>query len=214
MGLPCLACLVPAILLLPLSTLSVSAEVEAQRAVSPEVAQAQLRYRDQLQSSNRFDTGGLLPELPYGPVPKERGGLGPKKDAHAGLPDYSWRRCESCHQEIADNTHTLQGNLTCRQCHGVDPIASVDQYFSPMNSIRRHAYVCAKCHEGASASFATYVVHTSAAADPEKVRASFPALYWADVFMFALIIGVFLIFLPHGIAWWVREWFVKRKGGS
>jgi hypothetical protein len=87
----------------------------------------------------------------------------------------------------------------------------VDHYYSALNPIRRHAYVCAKCHEGASASFATYVIHPPAAARALATRSSFPALYWTDWFMTALIIGVFLVFLPHGIAWWVREWFVKRK---
>ncbi len=50
-------------------------------------------------------------------------------------------------------------NLNCRQCHGGEPIAGINYYFSPLNPIRRHAYVCTKCHEGATASFATFMVH-------------------------------------------------------
>ena len=212
MGLPRLACLLLAALVLLPAPLPAATDSGAQvGAASPEAAEALRRYQARLQSSARYDPSDQLPEIPYGPVPRERGALGSKKDAHAGVRGYRGRSCKSCHQDIAVNTHTSRGNITCRQCHGANPIASADHYFSPLNPIRRHAYVCAKCHEGASASFATYVVHTSAAADPQTLRETFPALYWADVLMYALIIGVFLIFLPHGIAWWVREWFVKRK---
>jgi hypothetical protein len=79
-----------------------------------------------------------------------------------------------------------------------------------MNTIRRHAYVCAKCHEGSSASFATYVVHEPVASAPETRRA-FPALYYGYLFMFLLIVGVFIVFIPHGVLWWIREWFVRSE---
>lgn len=166
------------------------------------------RYRDQIRSSAYYDPSDQVPELRYGPTREIRPGLEPRKDAHAGVKDYARRSCESCHEEQTNNTHILRANNTCRQCHGPDPIASIDHYFSPMNPVRRHAYVCAKCHEGASASYATYVTHASI---PSELRNSFPALYWADVFMYVLIVGVVVIFLVHGVGWWLREWFVKRK---
>lgn len=166
------------------------------------------RYRDQIHSSAYYDPSDQTPALRYGPTRKARPGLQPKRDAHAEVKGYARRSCESCHQEQANNSHTLRANNTCRQCHGAEPIASSEHYFSPMNSVRRHAYVCAKCHDGSSASFATYVVHAPV---PSEHRDSFPALYWADVFMYALIVGVIVLFLVHGVGWWIREWFVKRK---
>ena len=168
------------------------------------------RYRDQRLSSAYYDPSDQVPKLRYGPSEEERTGLGPKQDVHAGVKGYAVRRCESCHADAVTKSHTLKGNITCRQCHSEEPISSTDHYFSPMNPIRRHAYVCAKCHEGASASFATYVVH-----EPRQiaavVRQSFPSLYWAHAFMLALIVVVMLIFLVHGILWWFREWFMKRR---
>jgi len=166
------------------------------------------RYRDQIQSSAYYDPSDQVPELRYGPTQEARPGLAPKKDAHVGVKGYGRRSCERCHEEQTNNIHTLRANNTCRQCHGEEPIASSAHYFSPMNPVRRHAYVCAKCHEGSSASFATYVVH---APIPSEHRGDFPALYWADVFMYALIVSVMVVFLVHGVGWWTREWFVKRK---
>ena len=168
------------------------------------------RYRDQLLSSAYYVPSDQVPQLRYGPTGTELPVLAPKRDAHAGVQGYGVRRCVSCHADAVTKSHTLKGNTTCRQCHSEEPIASSEHYFSPMNPIRRHAYVCAKCHEGASASFATYVVH-----EPRQiaavVRESFPAMYWAHAFMLALIVTVMAIFLVHGVLWWIREWFVKRS---
>lgn len=211
MGLLRRACPLLAALLMVPAPLPVAADGEGQvRAASAEAADALRRYRDQRLSSAYYDPSGRLPDVPYGPRREARSALSPKKDAHAGVRGYGRRSCESCHEDVTANPHTLRGNMTCRQCHGPDPIASSDHYFSSMNPIRRHAYVCAKCHEGAGASFATYVVHTPDPTAPET-RRSFPALYWTEVFMYALIVAVFLIFLPHGVAWWIREWFVNRR---
>ncbi len=168
------------------------------------------RYRDQRLSSAYYDPSDQVPQLRYGPMEPQSPAHVPKRDVHAGVKGYGVRRCEDCHADSFTKSHTLKGNTTCRQCHSEEPIASVDHYFSPMNPIRRHAYVCAKCHEGSSASFATYVVH-----EPRQiatvVRESFPAMYWAHAFMLALIVTVMAIFLVHGVLWWFREWFVKRN---
>jgi len=169
---------------------------------------AQQHYWNQLTSSAYYDASDQVSQLPYGPSTDPRPGLEPKRDAHAGVAGYSFRSCTSCHQAEADNLHTRRASNSCRQCHGSNPIASNRHYFSPMNPLRRHAYVCAKCHQGASASFATYVVHASS---PGENRERFPALYWADWLMYALIIGVIGLALVHGIGWWIREWFEKPE---
>lgn len=78
-------------------------------------------------------------------------------DSHRGLRFYGHRQCWDCHVDEAVNFHSIKNNITCRQCHGLEPIASIKHYYSAMNPIRRHAFVCSKCHEGASASFASYL---------------------------------------------------------
>lgn len=179
------------------------------RSVSPDVAEALARFRAQRLSSAHFDASDRVPGLPFGPVTSEAPWPAARRDVHAAIEGYTRKRCVDCHAEPAQDVHTTRGNLTCRQCHGAGAIASLHHYFSPMNPIRRHAYVCAKCHEGASASFATYVVHVPHTASAMRER--FPALYWTDRFMLVLIVGVLVVFVPHGIAWWVREWFVRRR---
>lgn len=203
-------------LLIGLAMLPSAPTVSAQEGVrSPgfDADSAVRRYRDQRLSSAYYDPSDRVPKLAYGPSSPERSVQPPKMDVHAGVRGFAVRRCEGCHENAVTVSHTVKGNITCRQCHGENPIASTMHYFSPMNPIRRHAYVCAKCHEGASASFATYVVHESREITP-AVRETFPALYWAHVLMLALIVGVMLIFVPHGIAWWIREWFVKRRNSG
>lgn len=131
-------------------------------------------------------------------------------DSHAGLRFYKSRPCEDCHVREAGNRHTVRSNLTCRQCHGPEPISGIDHYYSPMNPIRRHAYVCAKCHEGASASFSEYVIH---APHPAMIatKKSFPILFYVFWFMIAIAAGTFVVFLPHTFMWGLRELFVRKE---
>lgn len=135
-------------------------------------------------------------------------------DAHALVPNYEHQRCESCHKAQAlNNRHVTRKNIQCRQCHGHEPIAGVNQYFSPLNPIRRHAMVCAKCHQGANGSFAMYVVH-----EPSPLLAgtaeTFPVLYWAAWIMVIIAIGTFALFLPHTGLWMLRELFTSKKNGG
>ncbi len=135
-------------------------------------------------------------------------------NAHAMVPNYLHQRCESCHRaEAHNNRHVTRNNIACRQCHGLEPIAGINYYFSPLNPIRRHATVCAKCHQGASSSFALYVVH-----EPQPLLAgtatSFPVLYWAVWVMVIIAIGSFGLFLPHTGLWLLRELFTRKKKGG
>ncbi len=131
-------------------------------------------------------------------------------DSHQGIKFYNVLRCEYCHIEQTRDIHTIRARLTCRQCHGGEPIAAIEHYYSPMNPLRRHAYVCAKCHEGSSASFASYVVHPP---NPAQVSAlkSFPMLFYVFWFMVALAGGTFLVFLPHTALWGIREFLTSKK---
>jgi len=73
--------------------------------------------------------------------------------------------------------------------------------------------VCAKCHQGASGSFAMYVVH-----EPSPLLAgtaeSFPVLYWAVWIMVIIAVGTFALFLPHTGLWMLRELFTRKKNGG
>lgn len=136
-------------------------------------------------------------------------------DAHAQVANFQHQRCESCHKaEAHNNRHVTRRGVNCRQCHGYAPIAGINHYFSPLNPIRRHAMVCAKCHQGANNSFAMYVVH-----EPSPLLAgtaeAFPVLYWAVWIMVIIAIGTFALFLPHTGLWMLRELFArKNKGGE
>jgi hypothetical protein len=152
-------------------------------------------------------TRGIFPYSPTAAKVRTRTRLA---DSHWGIKFYERRRCEECHIRETRDIHTTRANLTCRQCHGGEPIASLDHYYSPFNPVRKHAYVCAKCHEGASASYASYVVHTPNPA-LASTKATFPVLFYVFWFMVALAVGTFVVFLPHTAVWGIRELFMKKE---
>ncbi len=131
-------------------------------------------------------------------------------DAHRGLGFYEYRRCVDCHAENADNRHTVRHGITCRQCHGSEPIASINHYFSRLNPIRQHTHVCSKCHAGAGVSFAMYRIH-----EPNPAMAAtaddFPFLFYIFWIMIAIAAVTFVVFLPHTFMWMVREVFRRKK---
>jgi hypothetical protein len=186
-------------------------------AGSEEAASGYFRDQDTLPGSYRL----------YLQQPKELGWLwtmGPRQvvlrkasfaaDAHEFVADYSPRRlCTDCHKDHTRDLHQSRAGITCVQCHRDKPIAGVFHYYAAMNQIRRHAYVCAKCHEGATPSFASYVVH-----EPNPLvagsREEFPLFFYAVWFMLILAGGVFAIFMPYTALWGVRELVGKFTGGS
>jgi hypothetical protein len=188
-----------------------------------EVASALRRYKAYEASTGYYEEYEVLPQRqrPLISTPNIRTGAFPQsataarvrsrshlEDSHQGIRFYAGRTCESCHTESMRNIHSIRANITCRQCHGGEPIASINYYWSPLNPIRRHAYVCAKCHEGASASYATYVVHEPNPALASTLE-SFPELGYAFWIMIAIAAGTFLLFLPHTFLWGIRELFLK-----
>jgi hypothetical protein len=127
-------------------------------------------------------------------------------DSHQGLKFYYRNTCIECHAEQARNIHSVRAGNTCRQCHGPEPIAAVNHYYSPMNPIRRHAYVCAKCHEGANPSFADFYVHEPAGT-ALSTRESFPVLFYTSWGMLLLLLGTLAFFIPHSFMVGLRELF-------
>ncbi len=178
-----------------------------------------IRYREREVSSRYYETYEAKPR-PY-PV-FVRGGIPQKEaitlspiaekvrrrqylaDSHWGLKFYERLTCISCHPRQARNLHKRRAKITCRQCHGPEPIAGLKHYYSKMSSRRRHAFICAKCHEGANVSFATYVVHEPNPTDM-STRKSFPLLFYVFWMMAAIAVGTFAAFLPHTFMWGLRE---------
>jgi hypothetical protein len=190
-----------------------------------EVASAIRRYKDREASTGYYEEYEAKPrrQLPLVEIPGVGRGIFPYSpsaaevrirsrlaDSHWGVKFYQRRRCEDCHIAETRDIHTVRANLTCRQCHGYEPIAGIEHHYSPLNPIRKHAYVCAKCHQGASASYASYVVH---APNPAMAgtRETFPVLFYVFWAMIALAGGTFIVFLPHTALWGIRELFVKTE---
>jgi hypothetical protein len=190
-----------------------------------EVASAIRRYKDREASTGYYEEYEVRPRrakplvgvigvqegiFPYSPTSAKVRNRSHLADSHMGIAFYKEKTCQTCHPEQAQDIHTVRANLTCRQCHGGEPIASIQYFNSPMNPIRKHAYVCAKCHEGAGASFASYIVHEPAAGSA-KARVGFPALYYAYWFMLVLLVGTLAFFIPHSFLVGLRELFNKKR---
>jgi hypothetical protein len=190
-----------------------------------EMASAIRRYKDREESTGYYEEYEMMPQRqrplvgvpgvspgrfsysPSGAAVRNRSRLA---DSHQGIKFYEHRRCEQCHVEETMDIHTTRANLTCRQCHGGEPVASIEHIYSPLNPIRRHAYVCSKCHEGSGASFASYVVHEPPAGAPATKKA-FPALYYAYWFMLVLLAGTLAFFVPHSLMTGLRELLAKKS---
>ena len=131
-------------------------------------------------------------------------------DSHYGIKIFKLEKCVDCHPREARDIHTVRIGITCRQCHGMEPIAGINHYYSPMNPTRRHSHVCAKCHEGANNSYATYVVHEPDPTALDTLR-TFPLLFIVFWFMVIFIGGAFVVLLPHTVLWGIRELFIKKE---
>jgi len=194
----------------------------ASGSAQEEVASAIRRYKDREASTGYYEEYEVLPgrQRPFVEIPGVRRGIFPYSptaakvrirrylaDSHLGIKFYENRRCEGCHIEQTLDIHTVRANLTCRQCHGGEPVASIEHYYSPMNPIRKHAYVCSKCHEGASASYASYIVHEPPAGSL-AAKQTFPVLYYTFWLMLVLLLGTLAFFIPHSFLTGIRELFM------
>ena len=203
-----------AVLLLPLPA-----------SAQEEVASAIRRYKDREASTGYYEEHEVRPRrikplvgvpgveegiFNYSPTAAKVRNRSHLADSHMGIAFYKEKTCQTCHPEQAKDIHTVRANLTCRQCHGGEPIASNLYFKSPMNPIRKHAYVCAKCHEGSSASFASYIVHEPAPGSA-AARKGFPILYYAYWFMLVLLVGTLAFFIPHSFLTGLRELFNKKR---
>ncbi len=150
---------------------------------------------------------GLFPFGPSASAVRTRARL---PDSHQGLKFYYRNTCIECHAEQARNLHSMRAGITCRQCHGAEPIAAINHYYSAMNPIRRHAYVCSKCHEGATAAFSGFYVHEPPST-ALSTRESFPILFYTSWGMLILLLGTLAFFVPHSFMVGFRELLDKMK---
>ena len=121
-------------------------------------------------------------------------------------------KCGKCHEDrLLHYRDTYHGkamalgkpNLApdvaaCYDCHGhhdVLPPANPKSRLSQTNILA----TCQSCHPGATAGFTQYKPH----ANPLD-RANYPLLHAVFVAMTALVVGVFVFFGAHTIAWLVR----------
>lgn len=171
--------------------------------------QYEVRPRDQ---RSLFRIPGLSPGgmISYSPTAADVRVRARLKDSHMGIRFYGTTRCEECHAAEAANLHTVRASITCRQCHGDEPIPHIDHYYSPLNPIRRHAYLCAKCHEGASISYSSYIIHEPVAGS-QIAKVNFPILYYTSWFMVLLLAGTLAFFVPHSFMVGLRELIEKVK---
>ena len=134
-------------------------------------------------------------------------------DSHYGIKIRPLQTCEDCHPEQARNLHTVRARITCFQCHGYEPIPGINHYYSSMNPTRRHSYVCAKCHEGANNSYATYVVHSPNPMAVETLQ-TFPMLFYAFWLILVVAAGTLAVFVPHTALWGIRELLAGHRQRS
>jgi len=125
------------------------------------------------------------------------------------------QQCGKCHEEITrsyfDTYHgkaTSLGDTTkakCYDCHGAHDIHPTDDRRSHLHRDNIVA-TCGNCHPGSHRQFAGYLTHATHH-DPHK----YPALYYAFWGMTLLLVGTFLFFGLHTLAWLPRSWKLRKQ---
>lgn len=128
------------------------------------------------------------------------------------------KECGTCHrQSLRTYRDTFHGQVTalgftrvarCSDCHGSHQIRAVSDSQSSVSRANL-TLTCRKCHPKANENFVRYSPHGDPG-DKEK----YPTLYYAALFMQALLTGVFVFFGLHAVLWLARSsleaW--RRKG--
>lgn len=126
--------------------------------------------------------------------------------------------CGNCHDDyITSFRHTYHGKVTtmgfgevasCASCHGAhdvrpasDPLSTV----SPENKLA----TCRNCHAEAGPKFASWDPHPQ-----PKNKEHDAILYYTNIFMEVLLVGVFLFFGLHTVLWAYRSLKNKFSGGG
>jgi cytochrome b subunit of formate dehydrogenase len=130
---------------------------------------------------------------------------------HAGA-----ENCGGCHDEylttFSDSFHGqalhlgLSEGATCADCHTPHRNMSEDNPESSVHPDNRLA-TCGRCHEGITASFATFDPHN----DPSNPDDNY-YVYIIWVFMSSLLVGVFAFFGVHDLLWLQRSLVGTLRG--
>lgn len=126
------------------------------------------------------------------------------------------QNCGSCHKN-AEKTYlaSYHGQVNrlgytntakCYDCHGGHKIQKESDPTSTIH-VNNRLKTCESCHKDAGPGFISFLSHGDTQ-NPEK----HPGLYWANMFMQALIIGVMAFFWGHVLLWLYRELMDRRKG--
>jgi predicted CXXCH cytochrome family protein len=132
----------------------------------------------------------------------------------------AWRlgvieECGTCHMDrIETYRDTFHGQrtalgsarvATCSDCHGnhtILPASNAASKIAPQNLVT----TCRTCHADANENFVKYDPHAD-----KNDRERNPQLYWTNVFMQALLAGVFLFFGAHTLLWFPRSFKARRE---
>ncbi|GAB4321385.1 MAG: cytochrome c3 family protein [Candidatus Sumerlaeia bacterium] len=117
--------------------------------------------------------------------------------------------CGQCHKDRLENYHeTFHGKAlalgrdnvaACYDCHGHHDIQKGSDPRSRVSDEQR-LQTCRRCHPKANPNFANYIVHAD-----HTNRTEYPILYYAFLFMTALLVGTFAFFAVHTILWLFRS---------
>ncbi|MBI5637559.1 MAG: cytochrome c3 family protein [Nitrospinae bacterium] len=116
--------------------------------------------------------------------------------------------CGNCHKDLAQKYLSSMHGKTwrlgymksakCADCHNPHMTLAVDDPASEVGPAKR-LETCRKCHPSAEPRFTSFIAHS----DPHD-RGRYPALFWTNMFMMALLAGVFGFFGLHTLAWLPR----------
>lgn len=123
--------------------------------------------------------------------------------------------CTGCHEDYGQTYKgTYHGRVSeigfggvasCDECHTAHRILPTEDPTSSLSSANRTA-TCARCHEGATDAFSSYLVH----ADPMD-RESYPVLYWARRLMRGVVFVTWALWGLHTILWLIRALKERKK---
>ncbi len=107
------------------------------------------------------------------------------------------------HGKIQDigNPTLVAGCADCHTSHNILPKDDPESSISPDNLVTN----CGKCHSGFHPRFVAYQAHPDF-----SNRERYPALYWTNGFMIALLAGTFLFFWIHTFLWWRKTYWDKH----
>lgn len=130
-------------------------------------------------------------------------------------------QCGNCHDEYVSSYRlTYHGKVTnlgysniatCASCHGGHEILPASDPASPISPQNR-LETCRQCHKDASAQFASWDPHPR----PASIERD-PLLYFANIAMNWLLIGVFGFFGLHTVLWAYRGFadaLKRRRSGD